>query len=73
MTTSRRNFFQRSNANVIDITQEVNNNGDHHQTVVETDRFSTASSSTMFHSCSDIDDEEDRTSFSSHKKTVISI
>jgi hypothetical protein len=58
--------LQRSNANVVDITQEVNNNGDH-QTVVETDRFSTASSSTMFHSCSDIDDEEDRTSFSSHK------
>lgn len=28
------------------------------QTVVETDRFSTASSSTMFNSCSDIDDEE---------------
>ncbi|XP_061372031.1 uncharacterized protein LOC133314558 [Gastrolobium bilobum] len=35
------------------------------QTVVETDRFSTASSSTLFNSCSDID--EDGTSLSSHK------
>ncbi|KAK2445733.1 hypothetical protein QL285_016630 [Trifolium repens] len=52
-------------ANFVDnITQESNNSSDH-QTVMETDRFSTASSSTMFQSCSDIDDEEeDRTSFS---------
>ncbi|KAJ1430368.1 hypothetical protein SESBI_07865 [Sesbania bispinosa] len=35
------------------------------QTVVEPDRFSTASSSTVFNSCSDID--EDGISFSSHK------
>jgi len=38
-----------------------------HQVPIETDRFSTASSSTLFNSCSDIDDEEDETSFSSHK------
>ncbi|CAK8568394.1 unnamed protein product [Lathyrus sativus] len=51
----------------VTITHEANN-VDRTQTATETDRVSTASSSTVFHSCSDIDDEEeDRTSFSSHK------
>ncbi|CAK8568395.1 unnamed protein product [Lathyrus sativus] len=51
----------------IGVTHEANN-GDQTQTAMETDRFSTARSSTMFYSCSDIDDEEeDRTSFSSRK------
>ncbi|CAL5204816.1 unnamed protein product [Lathyrus oleraceus] len=55
---------KHTNAGVT-ITHEANN-VDRTQTAIETDRFSTASSSTVFHSCSDIDDEEDRTSFSSH-------
>jgi hypothetical protein len=63
LATIKDSNTTNNHANVVDITQETNNNGDH-QTVVETDRFSTASSSTMFYSCSDIDDEEDRTSFS---------
>ncbi|CAI8599370.1 unnamed protein product [Vicia faba] len=50
------------------ITHEANNVDDQTQIATETDRFSTASSSTVFHSCSDIDDDEqERTSFSSHK------
>lgn len=38
-----------------------------HQMVGETDRFSSASSSTVFNSCSEIDEIEDETWTSSHK------
>jgi hypothetical protein len=63
LATIKDSNTTNNHANVVDITQETNNNGDH-QTVVETDRFSTASSSTMFQSGSDIDDEEeDRSSY----------
>ncbi|CAJ2643870.1 unnamed protein product [Trifolium pratense] len=45
-------------ANVVDITQEAKNNFAQ-TTMDQTERFSTASSSTMFYSCSDIDDDDD--------------
>lgn len=60
------NTYKHANVGVT-VTREVQNVVDQTD-VVETERFSTASSSTMFNSCSDIDDEEEnRTSFSSYK------
>ncbi|KAL5074639.1 hypothetical protein RYX36_013623 [Vicia faba] len=63
-----KNSYTTNKHNNVNVTHhEANNVDDRTQIATETDRFSTASSSTVFHSCSDIDDEEERTSFSSHK------
>lgn len=69
--TTKDSNITNQHANVaVTITHEDEAN-DVDQTPIETDRFSTASSSTLFNSCSDIDDDddddEDRASFSSHK------
>ncbi|KAL5074640.1 hypothetical protein RYX36_013624 [Vicia faba] len=64
-----KNSYTRNKHNNVNVTHhEANNVDDQTQIATETDRLSTASSSTVFHSCSDIDDDEqERTSFSSHK------